>query len=161
MKILQILILILGLSVFANAQTKEENLSVLKGKIIYQSIQTNEAAKISFQDKDKIYQSKVKGDNTFEIKLPNGIYQVNIIIKSLGGADIYLFKKIKVEDIDVITLDLKKADGLTVVCDLVTMPEVNLTTDNIKTSNEIKLIPLQKLPEIQNKNNKENKTINK
>lgn len=157
MKVLQILVLIFGLSIFANAQTKDETLFVLKGKIIYQRIQTNEAAKIFFQDKDKIYQSKIKEDNAFEIKLPKGIYQAKIIIESPSGTDEYLFEKIRVKDIDLITFDLEKADSVIVSCNLVTMLEIIIIPDNIKPSYEIKLRPLQKLPEAQNKNNKEKK----
>lgn len=148
MRILQVLALIFGLTIFTNAQTESANLFLLRGKIIYQKIKLNEVVRIFFQDKDNFYQTKVNADNSFEIKLSKGIYQVEIIADN--GFIGYKFENTKIGEADFVTFDTEKSSFATLYCPQITN-DISIQIDEPKLSNEINLKPLQELPKAQNK----------
>lgn len=143
----------MGLNGFAIAQT--ETLFVLKGKIIYQKVQPNEVIKIYFQDKDKFYQAKINDDNTFEIKLPKGTYQVEIMAEN--GFIGYKFENTKIRESEYVMFDSSKPSVATLYCPQITNDTL-IQIEEPKLSNEIILKPLESLPKEQNKT--KGKTIN-
>lgn len=151
MRILLTLALVLGLFSFVNAQTANgDNLHNLKGKVVLQKVDKGEF-KIFFQIDKKSYQTKINNDNSFEIKLPKGIYQV--ILANEGGQT-YSYNDVKIGDISHVIFDLEKADSSVISCPTLTD---SIETTDIKLSSEIVLKPVGKLPKAKNKNNKGNK----
>jgi len=156
MKVLQLLILIFGITVLVPAQISTQDIITLKGQIIYQKIRPNEVIRIFFEAKEKTSQTTVKDDNSFEIKLPQGIYQVEILADN--GFNGYGFKNIKIIEPEPVIFEVEKADTRVLYCPQILPPDINIEPADLKLSTEIMTRPLEELPKAPNKNKR--KTIN-
>jgi hypothetical protein len=156
MKVLQILALILGLTILGNAQNNNESLLLSKGKIVYQRIDSKEFVEIFFRLKEKTYRAQVDENNFFEINLPKGIYQVEIV-SHLVGATSYGFKNIKIGETKMMTFEVGKSDSEVIACPVFSTPDIFIESTDPELSNKIITRPLAELPKATNKTKRKTK----
>ena len=151
MKVLQILVLIIGLSAFSFAQK-----AILSGNVtdVWGAVIPN--AKINAKNvKGEIFSTRTNINGFYELKLEAGAYNIEVILSpfdEFSVSDYWIVNKMRLDvalqckKCEIIDQDLLKSE-----------PKEKLEASETKTSDKILQKPLEQSPKAQNKTKRKNK----